>query len=225
MTTFPPSLSESLTLLAAFLTLFSITVFSLGSPSLTGSLTTRLVNCLAAKHSICRRLHDDTLVPARGLARVLALLDLGNHEVERLGHVLVVPRTGFCPRALEFVGERAAVFGLDLALFGLEVGFVAYDDEGDRFDALCSPHVLAGGRGSGWNVDWATYKVVQDLVADDPRHLEALLRGHRVDDQVAMDADEVLRVKNAVLILRRSEIVSRAVLFVLSTHAQGSRKK
>lgn len=43
--------------------------------------------------------------------------------------------------------------------------------------------------------------MVQDLVADDPCHLEALLGGDRVDNHVAVDADEVLRVENAVFIL------------------------
>ena len=44
--------------------------------------------------------------------------------------------------------------------------------------------------------------MVQDLIADDARHLEALLAGNGVDDHVAMDADEVLRVEDAVLILQ-----------------------
>jgi hypothetical protein len=43
--------------------------------------------------------------------------------------------------------------------------------------------------------------MVEDLVADDARHFEALLAGDRVDDHVAMDADEVFRVEDAVLIL------------------------
>ena len=46
-----------------------------------------------------------------------------------------------------------------------------------------------------------TYQVVQDLVSDDAHHLEALLAADRVDDHVAVDADEVLGVENAVLVL------------------------
>jgi hypothetical protein len=56
-----------------------------------------------------------------------------------------------------------------------------------------------------WTYFWFsgyTYQVVEDLVADDARHLEALLAGDRVDNDVAVDADEVLRVEDAVLILR-----------------------
>jgi hypothetical protein len=50
--------------------------------------------------------------------------------------------------------------------------------------------------------------VVENLVADDARHLEALLAGDRVDNHVAMDANEVLRVEDAILILKGSVIVS-----------------
>jgi hypothetical protein len=46
-----------------------------------------------------------------------------------------------------------------------------------------------------------TYKVVQDLVPDDAHHLEALLAADRVDDHVAVDADKVLGVEDAVLVL------------------------
>jgi hypothetical protein len=47
-----------------------------------------------------------------------------------------------------------------------------------------------------------TYKVVQDLVADDARHFEALFAGDGVDNHVAMDADEVLGVEDTVFILQ-----------------------
>jgi hypothetical protein len=43
--------------------------------------------------------------------------------------------------------------------------------------------------------------VVQNLVSYDAHHLEALLAADRVDDHVAMNANEVLGVKNAVLVL------------------------
>jgi hypothetical protein len=50
--------------------------------------------------------------------------------------------------------------------------------------------------------------VIEDLVADDTRHFEALLAGDRVDNHVAMDADEVLRVEDAVLVLQWNRAVS-----------------
>lgn len=46
-----------------------------------------------------------------------------------------------------------------------------------------------------------TYQVVQDLVSDDAHHLETLLAADRVDDHVAVDANEVLGVENAVFVL------------------------
>ena len=48
-----------------------------------------------------------------------------------------------------------------------------------------------------------TYKVVQNLVPDDAHHLKALLAADRVDDHVAVDADKVLGVEDAVLVLAR----------------------
>ena len=48
-----------------------------------------------------------------------------------------------------------------------------------------------------------THQVVQDLLPDDLHHLERGQRRHRVYEHVAMDADEVLRVQDAVLILSR----------------------
>lgn len=46
--------------------------------------------------------------------------------------------------------------------------------------------------------------MVQDLVSDDAHHLEALLAADGVDNHVAMNADEVLGVENAVLVLASS---------------------
>jgi hypothetical protein len=66
-----------------------------------------------------------------------------------------------------------------------------------------------GGADSTYFRLWAyTYQVVEDLVADDARHLEALLAGDRVDNDVAVDADEVLRVEDAVLILQGTELLA-----------------
>jgi hypothetical protein len=62
-----------------------------------------------------------------------------------------------------------------------------------------------GGRGSGLGVggerERETYEVVQDFVPDDLHHLKRLQRRHAVDEHVAVDADEVLRVEDAVLVL------------------------
>lgn len=146
-------------------------------------------------------LHDYALVAAGGLTRVLALLHLANHEVKGLLHVLVVAGRGLCPGALEFLGEGAAVFGGDLALLGAQIGLVAYDDEGDPGGSL-RVGMSAGGAEWRGKEERGTHQVVQDLIADHARHFEALLARDRVDNHVAVDADEVLRVQDAVLILR-----------------------
>jgi hypothetical protein len=60
----------------------------------------------------------------------------------------------------------------------------------------------------------STYQVIQDLIANDARHLEALLGSDRVDNHVAMNANKVLRVEYTVFILesntRVSEFLKRA---------------
>ena len=43
--------------------------------------------------------------------------------------------------------------------------------------------------------------MVQNLVANDAHHLEALLAADRVDDHVTVDANEVFGVEDAVLVL------------------------
>lgn len=43
--------------------------------------------------------------------------------------------------------------------------------------------------------------MVEDLVPDDACHFKGLLGCDAVDNHVAMDADKVLRVENAVFIL------------------------
>jgi hypothetical protein len=48
--------------------------------------------------------------------------------------------------------------------------------------------------------------VVQNLVPNDARHLKALLAGDRVDDQIAVDTDEMLRVEDTVLILANGQL-------------------
>lgn len=46
-----------------------------------------------------------------------------------------------------------------------------------------------------------TYEVVQQLLTDDLDHLEGGLGSHRVDKHIAVNADEVLAIHDAVLIL------------------------
>jgi hypothetical protein len=53
-----------------------------------------------------------------------------------------------------------------------------------------------------------TYKVIENLVTNDACHFKALLAGDRVDNHVAMDADEMFRVENAVLILNEAGLLA-----------------
>lgn len=43
--------------------------------------------------------------------------------------------------------------------------------------------------------------MVENLVADDLDHLEGLHGSNRVDENIAVDSNEVLRVQDAVLVL------------------------
>ena len=49
--------------------------------------------------------------------------------------------------------------------------------------------------------------MVEDLVPQDADHLKGWPRGDGVDEHVAMDADEVLRVEDAVFVLKASSQV------------------
>lgn len=58
--------------------------------------------------------------------------------------------------------------------------------------------------------------MVEDLIADHTSHLEALLAGNRVHDEVPMDPDKVLRVKDAVLVLAGSvDDLGREILVLI----------
>jgi hypothetical protein len=159
-----------------------------------------------SRHISTTSLHDNALGATSGLTRVLAPLHLSDHQLKRLQHVLVVARARFRPGTLELFGKGSAVLGGNLALFGAEVGFVAYNDEGNPLDGLDG----AGGQLSAYasrdrctrDIE-CTYEVIEDLVPNDARHLEALLRSNRVDNHVAVDANEMLGVEDTVLVLWR----------------------
>ena len=52
--------------------------------------------------------------------------------------------------------------------------------------------------------DLWTYKMVEDLVAQDADHVKGLLGSDRVNEHVAMNADEMFGVEDAVFILEGS---------------------
>jgi hypothetical protein len=43
--------------------------------------------------------------------------------------------------------------------------------------------------------------MIQDLVSQDPHHIKGLFGRHGIHQHIAMDADEMLRIKNAIFIL------------------------
>lgn len=68
-----------------------------------------------------------------------------------------------------------------------------------------------------------THEVIENLIADNARHFEALLARNRVDDHVAVNADEVLRVEDAILILARESLsadTSQGAVRVMSERSE-----
>lgn len=132
------------------------------------------------------------------LACFLCLLDLADHALEGFADVLVVACTGLDKPAAQLFGETLTIGGLDLSLFGAEVGLVRYDLDGHGVGTLFE----VGGSDIGLR-RWMNraYQVVEDLLANDSDHFKALLGSDRVDDHVAVDANEVLAVEYRVLIL------------------------
>ena len=45
------------------------------------------------------------------------------------------------------------------------------------------------------------YQVIQDLVPDDAQHFKGLFRRKRIDQHVAMDANKMFGIKNAIFVL------------------------
>lgn len=140
--------------------------------------------------------HNRAFGPVRLLIRVLRLLDLADDEFKSLGDIFVVPRTGLGPGTIIFLGQLLAVLDRNLTLLWPQIALVAHDNHGNPVRALASiSYVPTNGDIA------ATHQVVQDLVANDLDHFKGLRRSYRVNQHVAVDTDEVLRIKNAVFIL------------------------
>lgn len=70
------------------------------------------------------------------MPRVLRLLDLPDHQVKRLGDVVVISSTGLSECGVELLGDLTTFFEGDLALLGFEIALVADDGDGNPFCAL-----------------------------------------------------------------------------------------
>lgn len=85
----------------------------------------------------CRRSsHEHAVALLGSLAGRLCLLDLGNHQLERLGDVGVVRGAGLGPAALQPLAQLAALLDADLALLRPQIALVTDDDDGDGLSAL-----------------------------------------------------------------------------------------
>ena len=142
-------------------------------------------------------LHDNAVLALLGLASFLTLLDLGYHALKGLTNVLIEPGACFCPATIELLGKLTTILRLDLALLRSQIGFVADNDKRDRFGTLeCCVRDELMGRRHG-----LAYHMIQNLVANDPHHLETLLAADAVDNHVSMDTNEVLAVEDSVFVL------------------------
>jgi hypothetical protein len=87
--------------------------------------------------------HENTVALLGSLAGSLRLLDLGNHQLERLGDVGVVRGAGLGPATLQPLAQLAALLDADLALLRPQIALVTDDDDGDGLGALETDRELA----------------------------------------------------------------------------------
>lgn len=123
--------------------------------------------------------HHHTLSAVLRLVGVLGLLDLADQQLKGLGHVRVEACTGLDLGAVKLLGQLLAVLDGDLALLGAQIALVADNHQGHPAHA----------------------KVVEYLITNDLDHLVRLFGSDGIDEDVAMDADKVLRVQDAILVL------------------------
>ena len=106
----------------------------------------------------------------------MLLLNLADHQLERLGHVLAVASARLGPRTLVAVRQGLALLRRHLSLLGAQVGLVANEADRDAVEALLRGGVLVeagrGGKKGG------AHQVVEDLLADDLHHLKRRKRRH-----------------------------------------------
>ena len=86
-----------------------------------------------------------------------------------------------------------------MPLFGFEVALVAHNDQWDpvrtlRYGSACGDKQRKDPVGTA-------YQMIEDLIPQDADHLEGLPGSDGVDEHVAMDADKVLGVEDAVFVL------------------------
>lgn len=130
----------------------------------------------------------------------MSLLNLSDDQLESLGDILVVARAGLSPCTLILLSQRLSVLWSHLSLLWAKITLVANNDDWNPIGSLKNVSTYGHNVGTG-----RTDEVVEDLVTNDLDHLKGLHRRNRVDEDIAVDSDEVLRVQNAVLILFRHQ--------------------
>lgn len=75
---------------------------------------------------------------------------------------------------------------------------------------------------SSVRIEIRAHQVVENLISNNSNHVEGLARCDRVNDDVAMNSDEMLRVQDAVFILasRVHDLRSKVLAFVLDGAAE-----
>lgn len=136
-------------------------------------------------------LHDAALPSARWLVWLLRFLNLGNHHLKGFGNIGVIACTRLDPAAVELTGQVLSLLGCEFPLALGHVAFVADNDDGNGLGALGTK--VSVGMDMTGHRQAATHQMVQDLVADNGDHLEALGGGDAVDEQIAMQADKLAR--------------------------------
>ena len=161
-----------------------------------------LCRCLA----LYCHLHYVAFTTSRWLSRVLRFLNFRNHGLESLGHVLIEPRTSFRKAASEFFRQSSSLIGRNLPLLGLQIAFVSNNDQWNPLNLLTDLISPVHWRKRSIRKYENTHKMVKDLVSNDLDHIEGLLRCDRIDQHVAMDANEMFRIHDAVLILETTMV-------------------
>ena len=97
--------------------------------------------------------HHTAVTSPGWLTWILRLLNLGNHQLEGSGDVLVQPCASLCESAFELVGQLTPVFLGYLSLLGFEVAFVADNNQWHPLRALFASMLVMPDAPHGWELD------------------------------------------------------------------------
>lgn len=139
--------------------------------------------------------HDDALAASSWLLGLGAFLDLSNHLLKCVGNVDVLSRRSLDEAALEALSELLTLLLTDSSGLALDVAFVANNHDRNSFGTLTCVSIQ-----KHLSVPYI-YQMIENLVIDDPHHVERLLRTDRVHKHVTVNPNEVLGIEQTILIL------------------------